>query len=153
MKKTIRLTETDLVKIVKRIVKEQFLNNIGTKTPMPPQAEKAYAKIAKQAVSEQPDDDNINREVEDERILIDGASAEEVQELLENLPESLKFLAIINCEGADFSDVDICSHPNIILVNLRNTPNNFREFTACNYEEIGKNIFDLIDKDNLDAED
>lgn len=43
-----------LKKKILKIVLEQYLNNIGTKTPLPPLADKAFTNIAKQATSDKP---------------------------------------------------------------------------------------------------
>ena len=62
-------------------------------------------------------------------LMIDGKSSEVVQKILSLLPSftELIFLAILNCESVDFSDVDICGLPNLAFVNLRGTENNFEE--------------------------
>jgi hypothetical protein len=62
-------------------------------------------------------------------LMIDGKSSEVVQKILSLLPSftELIFLAILNCESADFSDVDICGLPQISFINLTGTENNFEE--------------------------
>ena len=47
-----------LKKKILKIVLEQYLNNIGTKTPLPPLADKAFTNIAKQATSEKTEEYN-----------------------------------------------------------------------------------------------
>jgi hypothetical protein len=65
----------------------------------------------------------------DNRIMIQDKSSEVVQRLLSilHLLTELKFLSIVNCESADFSDVDICGLPELAFVNLQGTENNFDE--------------------------
>jgi len=65
----------------------------------------------------------------DSKILMERQSSEVVQKLLSLLPlfDKLVFLAIVDCESADFSDVDMCSLPKISYINLRGTENNFEE--------------------------
>jgi hypothetical protein len=65
----------------------------------------------------------------DNRIMIQDKSSEVVQRLLSilHLLTELKFLSIVNCESADFSDVDICGLPELAFVNLQGTENNFEE--------------------------
>ena len=65
----------------------------------------------------------------DMRILMERQSSEVVQKLLSllHLFDKLVFLAIVDCESADFSDVDMCSLPEITFVNLNGTENNFNE--------------------------
>jgi hypothetical protein len=68
-------------------------------------------------------------EPDNARILLRNQSSEVVQKILSLLPSftELGFLAFINCESADFSDVDICGLPNLVFVNLSGTENNFDE--------------------------
>jgi len=68
-------------------------------------------------------------EPDDNRILLKNQSSEVVQKILSLLPSftELGFLAFMNCESADFSDVDICSLPNLAFINLNGTENNFEE--------------------------
>jgi hypothetical protein len=74
-------------------------------------------------------------------LMIDGKSSEVVQKILSLLPSftELIFLAILNCESADFSDVDICGLPQISFINLTGTENNFEE---QNYECTEGDNFD-----------
>ena len=68
-------------------------------------------------------------ESDDSRILVRNQSSEVVQRILSLLPSftELAFLAFMNCESADFSDINICSLPNLAFVNLNGTENNFEE--------------------------
>ena len=65
----------------------------------------------------------------DRGIMIEDKSSEVVQRLLSiiHLFDKLIFLAILNCESADFSDVDICGLPQISYINLTGTENNLEE--------------------------
>ena len=98
MKKIIKLTERDLTRLVRRVIKEQQEEN----------------------------NDGIV-ELTEQLILLDGASEETVSRILNRLPKSIRFLAIQNSEYADFSNIDICSYPRLIMVNLKGTDNNFEE--------------------------
>ena len=76
---------------------------------------------------------------DDARILLRNQSSEVVQKILSLLPSftELGFLAFINCESADFSDVDICGLPNLAFINLNGTENNFEEqdYECANTED------------------
>lgn len=96
MKKIVKLTQRDLNRLVRRVIKEQQ-NNDGIV------------------------------EVTDYCILLDGASEETVSKILNRLPKSIVFLAIKNSEYADFSNIDIYSYPELGVVNLVGTNNNFEE--------------------------
>jgi hypothetical protein len=43
------------------------------------------------------------------------------------LPTSLKYLALRNCDFADFDGIDMCSFNQIKNINLKGTENNFEE--------------------------
>ena len=49
---------------------------------------------------------------------------DEVDELLSNLPTDTQFLALIDCEYADFSDIDLGDFNDLTFINLKSTPNN-----------------------------
>jgi len=68
-------------------------------------------------------------EPHNQRILLRNQSSKVVQKILSLLPSftELTFLSFMNCESADFSDVDICGLPNLAFVNLKGTENNFEE--------------------------
>jgi hypothetical protein len=58
----------------------------------------------------------------------EGKSMETIQKILSQLPRTTKFLAIKNCEGVDFSEMDLCNDlPELVVVILKNTPNNIEE--------------------------
>lgn len=84
--------------------------------------------------------DNVDTD-KDMRIFMKGESSEVVQKLLSllHLFDKLVFLAIVDCESADFSDVDICGLPKIVFINLTGTENNF--------EEQG---YECVERDNYD---
>jgi len=48
-----------------------------------------------------------------------------------------KFISFQNCEELDFSEVDLCQYPDLLFVNLSNTPNNLEETQNNCYEKVG----------------
>ena len=69
-----------------------------------------------------------------------------VQRALRDFPITVKYITIVDCEGADFSDVSLCDEaPFLISINVKGTPNNFDEtqgdcftkFTGGLYERNG----------------
>ena len=70
-----------------------------------------------------------NMEMSDETTFsFEGKSMETIQKILSQLPRTTKFLAIKNCEGVDFSEMDLCNDlPELVVVILKNTPNNIEE--------------------------
>ena len=41
--------------------------------------------------------------------------------------QTVNFVAVLRSEGVDLTDINFCECPNLLLVNLRETPNNFEE--------------------------
>ena len=101
MPKIVRLTESDLTRLVKKIVKEQADNTLD---------EPHYQFDRKLGM-----------------ILLRGAHSRQVKKILSNLPTNLTWLAIADCEFADFNGVDLCSFPDLKNVNLIGTENNLEE--------------------------
>ena len=65
---------------------------------------------------------------EQEFFKFEGKSMETIQKLISQLPRTTKFLAITNSEGVDFSEMDLCNDfPGLVVVSLKNTPNNIKE--------------------------
>ena len=67
--------------------------------------------------------------VKDHMIMFDNKSSDVIERFLSiiNLFTEVHFLAIVHCEYADFSNVDICSLPQSIFINLTGTDNNLEE--------------------------
>lgn len=127
MKRIIRLTESDLTRLVRRVIKEQEMD----------------------------DDKPVNSlkfMFDDRALLLKGASSKKIQHYLSNLPDTIQFITIVNGESADFSDIDICGFEDLYLVNLMNTPNNFEENVDCDYERIGDFMYDFGEGDDEDDE-
>lgn len=102
MKKIIRLTESDLTKIVRRVINEA----------------KNKGKTVKPKFEER-----VNNSI----IIIKDKKKEEVKELLDSLPSEIIMINIIDCEYADFSGIDVCGFPELDYVNLTGTDNNFNQ--------------------------
>jgi len=58
----------------------------------------------------------------------------EVSELLSNLPKDTHFLALIDCEYADFSDIDLDDFNDLVFINLESTPNNLLKTNGHSFE-------------------
>jgi hypothetical protein len=85
---------------------------------------------------------------EQETFKFEGKSMETIQKLISQLPKTTKFLAIKNCEGVDFSEMDLCNDfPGLVVVSLKNTPNNIKETNGDCVELFSKedNLY-YIDK-------
>ncbi len=100
-KKIVRLTESDMTRLVKKVVNEQDEFDV---TMSHYQFDKEGGIV----------------------LLVDGSSRQ-VKKVLRNLPSSLKWLALRNCDFADFDGIDMCSFNQLRNVNLVGTENNFEE--------------------------
>ena len=88
---------------------------------------------AKPLINEQEDEDDIEapREYHGDDSLsgkykgyLKNGDKNEVSDLLSNLPSDTQFLALIDCEYADFSDIDLGDFNDLVFINLESTPNN-----------------------------
>ena len=100
-KKIMRLTESDLVRLVKKVVNEQ--DEYGVDEP------------------------HYTFDAENGYVLLVGGNSRQVRKILRNLPDSLKFLALRDCDFADFDGIDLCSFNDLKNVNLIGTENNLEE--------------------------
>ena len=104
-----RLSEKDMTRLVKKIIKE----NTSVKMS---------------------GDGSI--EMGDKMVLIKGVSAKRVKGALMLLSNEIRFIAIHDCEYADFTDIDICGFPELAMVNLQGTPNNLEDVVECDYNKL-----------------
>ena len=121
MKKVVRLTESDLVRLVKKVIKEQPENNYNDISDLP-ENKKNLTKLM---------------------VLLDGANARSIDKVLPKLSQDTRFISFINCEYADFSKVDLCEFPDLVTVFLRNTPNNLEETQGDCFEKLMDSLYDF----------
>ena len=82
---------------------------------------------------------------EDSKIMLVREDADVVKYTLNNLPDSIEYIAILNCEYADFSGVDLCDKKDLVFINLAGTENNFEEQDyECAYHE-GETIYTFFE--------
>ena len=107
----------------------------------------AYTKegpltLRKKRMTEQPEGYGSHGEKTFQKIK--EASKQEVDRFLENLPENTRFIQVSDCEYADFSNIDICSFPNLTMISLKGTENNFDEQNYdCPFTHFGNGVYDF----------
>jgi hypothetical protein len=121
MVKVVRLTESDLVRLVKKVLNEQPENNYNDISDLP-ENKKNLTKLM---------------------VLLDGANARSIDKVLPKLSQDTRFISFINCEYADFSKVDLCEFPDLVTVFLRNTPNNLEETQGDCFEKLMDSLYDF----------
>lgn len=99
--KIVRLTESDMIRLVKKVIKEQ--DEYGLDEP------------------------HYQFDKENGFVLMTGASSKQVRKILANLPSTLKYLSLRDCDFADFDGIDLCSFSELKNVNLIDTENNLEE--------------------------
>ena len=122
--KIVRLTEKDLTRLVRRVIKEQFTDD-----------DFEFNTTIRN------DRGDLEHEHNDLMVMLKGKSSKQVQRLFSNLSENVRFIAIIDCEYADFSDVNLCEYPDLRFVNLKETPNNLEETQDGCYDDMGGGLY------------
>ena len=125
-KKIMRLAESDMIRLVKKVIKEQYKDD-----------DFEFSTTVRD------DSGDLEYEHNDSMTMLTGKSSRQVQRALSNLSENVKFIAFPNCEYADFSDVNLCEYPNLRFVNLGKTPNNLEETQDDCYHNMGGGMFDF----------
>jgi hypothetical protein len=120
MKKVLRLTESELIGLVNKVINEQKkekVNKFRTRF--------SYG--------------------ESNAMMIEFADSEYIKTILSQLPKEIRFLAIMNSKFADFNGVNLCDYPNLQFVNLRGTENNLDEQNVDCFEKIMDFLWDRIE--------
>jgi hypothetical protein len=68
--------------------------------------------------------DNSHSSAENGLIYLKNGDKDEVSDLLSNLPSDTTYMALLDCERADFSDIDLKDFKRLAFINLKGTPNN-----------------------------
>jgi hypothetical protein len=108
MKRILRLSESDLVGLVNKVIKEQKNEKLKTKF--------TYSESGS--------------------MVIEYADSKYIKTILSQLPKDILFLAIMNSQFADFDEVNLCDYPNLQFINLRGTKNNLDSQNIDCFEKI-----------------
>jgi hypothetical protein len=132
MKKIVKLTEADLARIVKRVIREQDDNDMDELEGFVDHLRNNRNQM-----------DVVKSDMTDDRFFhVEGADRRTANQLLKNFLKvsggKARFIAFIDCEEVDFSGVDLCQYPDLVFVNLPGTPNNFEETQNDCYEKVGE---------------
>ncbi len=121
MKKVLRLTESELIGLVNKVINEK-------------KEKKGQQRMERRLTHN------------DQSILLQYGNQSDidmVMRLLMDNSENIRFFAIWNCDGfVDFSGIDMCELPEIEFVSLKETKNNFEELFDC-YEIMSRDMYDL----------
>jgi hypothetical protein len=119
MKKIVKLTEADLTRIVKRVIREQPIHTDEYMDEL----------------------ERIYRLRDDRLFHVEGADRKTANQLLKNFLRVSKgkarFISFTDCGYLDFSNVDFCQYPDLVYISLKGTPNNFEETQGDCYEQVG----------------
>jgi hypothetical protein len=132
MKKIVKLTEADLARIVRRVIKEQDDNDMDELEGFVDHLRNNRNQM-----------DVVKSDMTDDRFFhVEGADRRTANQLLKNFLKvsrgRARFIAFIDCEEVDFSGIDLCQYPELVFVNLPGTPNNFEETQNDCYEKVGE---------------
>ena len=88
---------------------------------------------------------------DDKKIMLVKEDADIVNYVLNNLPDSIQYISIWNCEFADFSGVDLCNKTDLMFVNLPGTKNNIEEqgYECLKHHGEGFYTAELIHNDEV----
>ena len=126
MARIVRLTEKDLTRLVRRVIKEQFTDD-----------DFEFNTTIKNDIGD------LEYSHNDYEVLLKGKSSKQVQRLFSNLSENVRFIAIIDCEYADFNDINLCEYSDLVFVNIKGTPNNLEETQDGCYDDMGGGLYDF----------
>ena len=112
MKKIVKLTEADLARIVKRVIREQDDNDMDE-----------LEGFVDHLRNNRDQMDVVKSDMKDDRFFhIEGADRRTANQLLKNFLKvsggKARFIAFIDCEEVDFSGIDLCEYPELVFVNL-----------------------------------
>jgi hypothetical protein len=68
------------------------------------------------------------------RVYLKNGDKDEVSDLLSNLPSDTTYMALLDCERADFSDIDLKDFKRLAFINLKGTPNNLLKTNGHSFE-------------------
>lgn len=134
----------------KNNIREQHIGGINVMTENFKRLMGAKHGNAKPLINEQEDEDDIEapREYHGDNSLsgkykgyLKNGDKNEVSELLSNLPTDTQFLALIDCEYADFSDINLDDFNDLVFINLESTPNNLLKTNGHSFKHDGGSFY------------
>jgi|694.fasta_scaffold00293_96 hypothetical protein len=87
--------------------------------------------------------DEVDYSSRREYIIIENKSSEITKRFISILPllRNIQLLRVINCEYADFSDVNVCDLPDLVIINLNGTDNNIDKLGYKCVSNEGNNLY------------
>jgi len=74
---------------------------------------------------------------------LNNLSSDEVRKSLSDIPETMRYIEIMNCEFADFTGINLCELPDLRFVYLKGTESNFNEQGYYCSTDLGGGIYDM----------
>ena len=136
MKKIVRLTEADLARIVRRVIKEQ-----------PNDYTDDESEDFEVRLKDTRDKSSGVLEFYKYGIVVVGTDEKTTRQFLKKFlrmhGNTVTHMAFLNCESIDFSSMNFCQYPELMFLNLKGTPNNFEETQEDCYTYMGGGKYDL----------
>ena len=85
--------------------------------------------------------DNSHSRAENGLVYLKNGDKDEVSDLLSNLPSDTTYIALLDCERADFRDIDLKDFKSLAFINLKGTPNNLLKTNGSSFEDNGGSFY------------
>ena len=85
--------------------------------------------------------DNSHSRAENGLVYLKNGDKDEVSDLLSNLPSDTTYMVLLDCERADFRDIDLKDFKSLAFINLKGTPNNLLKTNGHSFEDNGGSFY------------
>ena len=149
-KNSIREQHNGGMKVMTKNFNKLINSKLGNSKPLVEREEIDYDEVESMMdhIKNNPEQSKVIKAYDGKKLFqIQGADEKVATYLLKNYLKldgnSARFIAILDCQGVDLTGIDFCKYPNLKVVNLKGTPNNFVETQNSCYEEYGEDMYDF----------